>query len=64
MNLISRIINSSGETVYESNTNGESSTVWLGSGDWLSEETVMDAMSIAVNEMLTLEVNELSFLKM
>ena len=64
MNLISRIINSSGETVYESNTKGESSTVWLGSGDWLSEETVMDAMSIAVNEMLTLEVDELSFLKM
>jgi len=64
LNLISRIINSSGETVYESNTNGESSTVWLGSGDWLSEETIMDAMSIAVNEMLTLEVGELSFLKM
>ena len=63
LNLISRIINSSGETVYESNTNGESSTVWLFSGDWLTEENVMDAMSVAVNEMLTLEVEELSFFK-
>tara|TARA_E500000331_G_C17115816_1_gene651696 strand:+ start:144 stop:878 length:735 start_codon:yes stop_codon:yes gene_type:complete len=63
MTLTSRILNSSGKTVYESNTFGESSTVWL-SSDWLNEETVMEAMSNAVNEMISLEMDELSFLKM
>ena len=62
LNLITRIINSSGKPVYESYTYGESSTVWF-SSEWLNEETIVEAISNAVNEMVSLEMEEISILK-
>ena len=41
---------------------GESSTVWF-SSEWLNEETIVEASSNAVNEMVSLEMEEISMLK-